>query len=394
MNPPTANNNPQRSGEAPKAHPPPRGYSPLLTVTLIIAIAVLSTVVLSATASVLQPFALSIFFVYLVFPLVQVLVRFRCPQTAAYVIATGTFFIALYVLGHILALNIQAFVEQIPTYTAKVNATLGYLETLSERWGVLDSGETLTFRHIIMALPEGAVAHWIGDSTTSFVNFAGNLVLVAFFMLFILLEVERLPERIQLAYGSKRAHDMTMLLRDINKSVEQYILLKVVVSLVTAVLATVIMASFGLNLFFLWGVLVFVLNFIPYFGSIVATVLPTLMALLQFDSLWSAVGLGALLALVQNGIGNVLEPAWQGRNLNLSPLLILVALTFWGWLWGVVGMLLAVPIVVSIRIVFEHFPTLRPYAVLMSNAGALDKGEHARIEELEKKDQQRGFTDG
>ncbi|NUN12415.1 MAG: AI-2E family transporter [Myxococcales bacterium] len=370
----------------------PKWNAPLLNIALVIGIGVLSTVILSSTASVLQPFAISVFFVYLVFPLVRILSRHRCPKLVAYIIATTTFFIALYVLGYMMALNLQTFVEQIPMYAVKINAAFAYLEQISERWGVLDSGETLTFRDLVMALPEGALANWIGDSTTSFMNFAGNLVLIAFFMLFILLEVERLPERIQLAYGLTRARVVTDLIQDINKSVEQYIILKVVVSLVTAVLSIIVMASFGLNLFFLWGVLVFVLNFIPYFGSIVATVLPTLMALLQFDSGWSALGLGALLTLLQNGIGNVLEPAWQGRNLNLSPLLILVALTFWGWLWGVVGMLLAVPIMVSIRIVFEHFPTLRPYAILMSNASGLDNAEHKRIEELQQKDQRRRFT--
>jgi predicted PurR-regulated permease PerM len=218
------------------------------------------------------------------------------------------------------------------------------------------------------------VARVVGGGTTFFFGFMGDLVLISFFMVFIMLEMQRFGHRLQLAYGDQRARGILEVMASINLSVQRYLWLKVAVSFIIGVLATLIMAPFGLDFYALLGVLTFLLNFIPYLGAIIATVIPVLLAIMQFESPLTAVWLGVALLTMHQVIGNYVEPLIQGRSLNLSPLVIMLSLAFWGWLWGLLGMVLAVPFTVGIRIALEHVPSMRHYAILMSNAERIDSG--------------------
>ena len=114
-----------------------------------------------------------------------------------------------------------------------------------------------------------------------------------------------------------------------------------------------------------WGTLAFILNFIPYLGSILATVLPVLLAVVQLDSFWAPILIFVLLISMQQLLGTFIEPRMQGTTLGVSPLLIILSLAFWGVVWGIVGMLLAVPLLMVVKIVFENIPATRPVADLM-----------------------------
>ncbi|MFV1980293.1 MAG: AI-2E family transporter, partial [Rhodothermia bacterium] len=137
-------------------------------------------------------------------------------------------------------------------------------------------------------------------------------------------------------------------------------------SLVTGILTTVICLIIGVDFAFLWGFLAFLLNFIPTFGSIIATIFPVLIAFLQFGSIFMTLLVLVLLMGTQFTMGNVVEPRLMGARLNLSPLAILFSIILWAWLWGPWGMVMAVPITVSMKIVFENVTNLKPLSVLMS----------------------------
>ncbi|MCP4217643.1 MAG: AI-2E family transporter, partial [bacterium] len=114
------------------------------------------------------------------------------------------------------------------------------------------------------------------------------------------------------------------------------------------------------------GLLVFILNFIPSFGSVIATLFPLTIGFLQYGFSGRVLLVGVGLMVTQFVIGNVIEPRITGKSLNLSPIVILISLIFWGYVWGVVGMMLAVPLTSSLKIVFEHIPTLKPISQLIS----------------------------
>jgi predicted PurR-regulated permease PerM len=123
---------------------------------------------------------------------------------------------------------------------------------------------------------------------------------------------------------------------------------------------------FGVDFYFVWGFLCFFSHYVPNIGSLISTILPGLTALLQFDNIITPIIIIILLIVVQNVIGNILEPKYLGDQLDLSPLLLLLSLIFWGYVWGIVGMILSVPIMSMIKIVLSKFEGTKSVAILMS----------------------------
>jgi len=144
-------------------------------------------------------------------------------------------------------------------------------------------------------------------------------------------------------------------------------------SLVTAIASWVIMKWVGLDFAEFWALLIFFLNYIPNIGSFVATAFPAILALIQFQSWLPFVIITSGIVSIQFIIGNIVEPRFLSKSLNLSPLVILFALSLWGAIWGVLGMFLSVPITVMMMIVFAHFDSTRAVAILLSKDGYVKK---------------------
>jgi predicted PurR-regulated permease PerM len=200
----------------------------------------------------------------------------------------------------------------------------------------------------------------------SFFDFLSFGLIVVIYLVFLLAEKITFPQRMRLAFGEQRAGALMQLVASINDAIVNYVAVKAWISLVTGALSLAVFLVFGIEFAFLWGMLVFLLNFIPYLGSLVALTPPILLAFLQLE-LWQAGLVLALLIAIQLFTGQFLEPKLAGRKLNLSPLLIVLALAFWAYLWGIVGMILAVPLTVVLKIILDHIPETRPVGTLMSN---------------------------
>ncbi len=153
---------------------------------------------------------------------------------------------------------------------------------------------------------------------------------------------------------------------DIVQKIRRYVGIKVAISGMTGVLVWATLSMLGLKLAGLFGILAFLLNFIPSIGSIIATLLPIPIAVAQFQSPWPVILVVAIPGTIQNILGNIIEPKLMGEGLNLHPVTVLLALSFWGLLWGVVGMFLAAPITAAIRIVLMQFDMLRPIGDLLA----------------------------
>ena len=138
------------------------------------------------------------------------------------------------------------------------------------------------------------------------------------------------------------------------------------IAAVTALLVGLVLWAFGLHMAWLFALLVFVLSFIPNVGPIIATLLPMPVAVTQFHDPWMILAVVAVPGAIHMTIGNLVAPKLMGRGLELHPVTVLLALAFWGLLWGIVGMVLAVPIVAMLRIVLSHFSTTRPLANLLA----------------------------
>jgi len=231
---------------------------------------------------------------------------------------------------------------------AEVDGTLD--EDLA-RMGLLAEGSALT--ELISGVLSGVGSFFVIGIT------------VLFFLLFIIFEASLLPGRIERAYpggGSERVH----LIRDqIEASINTYVVVKTGVGFGTGVCAGLVMLVFGIDLWFTWALLTFLLNYVPYIGSLLATIPPLLLGFILLDPAMLVL-LSVLLLGNQQIWGNVIETRWAGRALDISPVLLLVVTAFSFWVWGIIGMILSIPLVVILKIVLENIDATRPLAILLS----------------------------
>jgi predicted PurR-regulated permease PerM len=216
--------------------------------------------------------------------------------------------------------------------------------------------------------PDSRVRNVLRAAVGNFLEFLAATFVVLIYLIFLLAERVSLPGRLARAFGKERAQEILAVVESINRAVHDYISLKTFVSALQGLLSFAVLAAFGVEFAVMWGVLIFLFNFIPYLGSLVAVSLPILLSFLQYaEEPWKPLLITLLLLLVQRVVDNYVEPRLTGHRLGLSPLLVLLALAFWAWLWGVVGMILAVPLTVIGKIILENIRETRPLATLISN---------------------------
>ena len=253
-----------------------------------------------------------------------------------------------------------------------------------------------SFKHLIGQLNQRVVAKLISNLDRfvddlniqkillnvygGFTTVASSAFLITIYVVFLFVEQAIFSTKLKLLVPSQKHRNvinnlMTRTLRDI----QTYLGLKTLMGLMTAMASWGIMTWIGLDFAEFWALLIFFLNYIPNIGSIIATLFPALLALIQFQSWLPFVAMTSGLVSVQFIIGTLIEPRYLGRSLNLSPLVILFALGLWGVIWGVVGMFLSVPITVMMMIVLAHFPATRPIAIMLSKDGHVEMSEtHAK----------------
>jgi hypothetical protein len=188
---------------------------------------------------------------------------------------------------------------------------------------------------------------------------------VLFFLLFIIFEASLLPGRIERAYPGGASERVSMIRDQIEASVNTYVVVKTGVGFGTGVCAGIVMLVFGIDLWFTWALLTFLLNYVPYIGSLLATIPPLMLGFILLEPSMLLI-LTVLLLTNQQLWGNVIETRWAGRALDISPVLLLVVTAFSFWVWGIIGMILSIPLVVILKIVLENIDATRPLAILLS----------------------------
>lgn len=308
----------------------------------------------------LLPLVASGFLSALTAPAVLALKQRRIPPALSIpLLVLAMLLVAAGVAGFI-GTSINQFLATAPSYEERLN---GMIAGVSQY--MIDEGYAITGTEIRELVNPGAALNLAGRTLTEIADLLSNLFLVLLITVFLLLEVTELPGKLRRALGNPDA-DLSHGLRVVDQ-VKNYVMLKTYVSLATGLLIGVALAGFGVDFPILWGLLAFLLNYIPNIGSIIAAVPPVLLALVQFG--WSrAVGVAFVFVFVNTIIGNVLEPRLMGRQMGLSPLVVFVSLVFWGWLWGPLGMLLSVPLTMILHIVLENNAQTRGIAILMGTS--------------------------
>ncbi len=321
----------------------------LTQVSLLVIAGVAGAFALWYTQPVMVPFVLAIFISYLMAPLVDFLrVKWRFPKALAVAVTLLVAGTGLSLVGLLIYSSTAGMINNVGLYQERVVRLVERMVGVLDRFGVqLGQGD------LVDAVRQLPLLQWARTGAGTAVGLVTGGFLVLIFVVYFL--IGRRPNELR-----------SGIYAEIDAKVRNYIVVKFATSATTGLLTGVILALFGLELALVFGVMAFLLNFIPSIGSIVATLLPLPVALIQFDSTVAITIVILLPGVIQFSIGNVVEPLVMGEGLDLHPVVILMALVFWGLLWGVVGMLLAAPITAVCRIVFARMRITRPVAELMA----------------------------
>lgn len=307
-------------------------------------------------AGMLKPLCVAAFVAYLVIPAHLWLMSHGINRPLAAIVLI-LLVVALFAgLGLLMYANTETIIEKWPAYQTKWKQTTTYL------LGALpNSVREMLLPPIDSSLAGEELRSYLG----SFFGFLSAAAVVIIYLAFLLAERASLHHRLLNAFGEPRAGEIMTIMASISHAITQYIGVKAFISLLGGVGTAIILLLFGVDFALTWGTLAFLLNFIPYLGSLVATILPLLLALVQLDSIWIVLLIGLLLIGWQQFLGLIVEPRMAGAKLGVSPLLIVLSLAFWGVVWGIIGMLLAVPLLVVTKIILENIPATKPVAALM-----------------------------
>jgi AI-2 transport protein TqsA len=330
--------------------------------------------VLHILQPILLPFVIAVFLSRIFGPLNVALRRRRVPAALSILLVLILVSAGIVLFGWAIYSSAQSFTAGLPRYQQRSR------ELLAEISGWIAAVAPASFQAQIkewnwqdavgVSSATGIVASLVG----SFLLFFNDAFIVLLFLVFLLAGSEEFPAKLRQALAPEKAERLGAMMRNIEAGVRRYIVTKTLFNLTTGALVTALLAAFGVDFPLLWGLITFLAHYIPSVGAVISVGLPTIFIFLQFSP-GTALLIAILNAVLQFLMGNAVEPRIMGSSLDLSPLLVLSALLFWGWLWGPWGMILSVPITSSIKIICENVGPLRPLAVLMS--GSLQQAKPA-----------------
>lgn len=213
----------------------------------------------------------------------------------------------------------------------------------------------------------------LGDIANGVSGLLGDTFMIVIYALFIFLEESSLIKKLRKIFPTQKSYEsMNSILEKIEFSISNYLRLKTYMSLLTGILSYLILVFVGVDSAPFWAFLIFLLNYIPTIGSLIATAFPAIFCLIQFGELTPFLIVLIAVGAVQVIVGNIVEPRLFGKSLNVSPLVTILSLAIWGQIWGITGMVLSVLFTVIMIIVFSQFEKTRPIAVLLSENGEID----------------------
>ncbi len=288
-------------------------------------------------------------------------VGFEVPHwvamTAAILITLGI----LYLAGDLISANTSDIIREAATYQDRVR---GILEEASMAFGAEEDVAEL-FNQVNFGNLIGSLAATLSD-------LVGKTIIILIYTGFLIAEQETFDAKIRVMFKNRAQQDNLLgLFATLSRRIQDYVAVKTLMSFLTGAISYGVLKYLDVNFAGFWAFLIFLLNYVPTVGSILGVVFPALQALVQHDVTTFLIVVAVLGLIPQFTIGNILEPRVMGQSLNLSPVVILVSLTFWGIIWSVPGLFLAVPITVILMIICAHFEPTRWVAVILSRDGRL-----------------------
>ena len=313
---------------------------------------------LKAASSIVVPLLMAIFLAIISAAMLQWLQRRGLPLWAAMTLVLLLLASTLVTLGSLIGASINQFSSALPRYEAQLNSLI----TQATVWlGGL--GIKLPAGGVTELFDPAGAAKLLGRLLSGFGGLLANSILIILTVLFLMVESTSLPEKLRSISRNpdKALGDLAAFMASVN----HYLVIKAVMSLITGLAIALYLVILGVDFAIIWGSLAFFMNFVPYIGSIIAAIPAVTLALLDAGPV-IALSVAAGFVVVNIVVGNVLEPRYMGKGLGLSTLVVFLSLLFWGWIFGPVGMFLSTPLTMIVKIALENDPRSRWISVLLS----------------------------
>ena len=333
---------------------------------LFVFLFVLVMYLLKELSGILVPLALAILIALMFQPLVGFLQRFKAPKWLIFPTVTIITLLIVFAIYSIMNEAVQSIIENQDFLVEKLNMRIKNIVV----WVNTSFGTAISTADKKINLEYLVNEYGIPATLPGLANFLSSLSgsFVMFFLYYIVLLIGLADYDLYISHV-KGDTDSTLIenMSRIQSSILSYLMIKLLISLFTGLFVYVTCLFFDLNFAFFFGFMTFLLNFIPSIGSIIATGPPVLMAFIQFDTLQPVIVLLVILSTIQMVMGNLVEPIITGDRLKLNTLTVIFGLVFWGYIWGIVGMLISIPLLVLIKLIFEHFPDTQIFARIMGS---------------------------
>ncbi|MBL4669144.1 MAG: AI-2E family transporter [Flavobacteriales bacterium] len=318
--------------------------------------------------SLLVPFVFALLLWFLVRKIRQSLdkIKFIRKYLPSWIKSLIPSIILITILGFIsklLSANINSLAKSYPIYEQNVEIMIAQLNEVFQI-NLIDYFKTHS-----SDFDFGIILKKIFKSLTDLLS---NAFIIIIYALFIFIEETNFNSKLKAVFTQKNQYEsLSNVLEKIEKSITSYIGLKTFVSFLTGLVSYIALLFIGIDAPLFWAFLIFLLNYIPTIGSLIGTLFPAVFCLLQFGEFTPSLLVLGIVGTIQVIVGNLLEPKLMGNSLNISSFVAIFALSFWGALWGITGMLLSVPITVIMVIVFSHFENTKPIAIMLSEKGKI-----------------------
>jgi len=324
----------------------------------------------------LVPFMISIVIWYLINILSDYyhkikLGKWRLPRVVSYIASLLTIALILNFLIGMISSNIIEVKEAAPLYQEN------FIKLSTKVFNLLGIEKEPNFAQLIHQIN---LTPFITNLAGTLAALIGSASLILIYVLFLMLEQKYFNIKLaRLMEGSQHRETVFNILEHISSDVKTYIGVKTFVSALTGGACYIVLVTVGVNNASFWAFFIFLLNFIPTVGSMLAVLFPAVLSLVQFDTFTPFLIVIVSLVAIQITIGNILEPKLMGNSLNLSPLVVMLSLAVWGSIWGIAGMFLSVPFTVILMIIFSQFPKTRPIAILLSQDGNIRPRDNVMV---------------
>ncbi len=344
--------------------PQPKGSS------IFFALSSLTLIILGLIyfSGILKPLVIAFLIWFIISQLTSALKKIKIkgqvlPSFIRSILAFAIIFLVLYLVAELLIVNIEGIVASMPEYITNLDLQFKNASSL-----IRNPNYTEYLQEWIHKLDLSSMATSALSSISSGV--ASSAVVIVY-VIFFLMEESKTKVKVSKLFPThgKKFNKFKRNLQGVNDSIRYYISSMVGISLLTAGVSYVILWIMGVEYAFLWAFLVFILNFVPYLGPLISSLLPAIFAVVTTGHLMQFVYVFALMEGVQILIGSFIQPMVQGKGTNLGPITVIVSLAIWGMLWGIVGMILAVPITAVLVISCSQIPSMRYLAILLSDKG-------------------------